>query len=108
MSQIPIRKIVQTRTSCEQMKNEIEENYMKRLSKDADIEYDDDYDNVKTSSGNGNQSNKLTKGNKKKTQRLKHELNNRLQHCSLDEDRKSMFGDSFAFGLQNIMNLGLF
>ena len=90
------------------MKNEIEENYMKRLSKDADIEYDDDYDNVKTSSGNGNQSNKLTKGNKKKTQRLKHELNNRLQSYSLDQDIKIMFDGSFVFGLQDSMRLGLF
>ena len=83
---------------------------MKRLSKDADIDYDDDYDNVNTSngSGNGNQINKLVKGYKKKTQRLKYALNNRLQSYSLAQDRKIMFGRSFSFRLQNSIRLRLF
>ena len=85
---------------------------MKSVSKDADVDYDDDYDNINASndsgSGNGNQSNKLTKGDKKKKQCLKHGLNNRLQSCSLHQDRKIMFGGSFAFLLQNNMRLGLF
>ena len=89
-------------------KNEIEENHVKRLSKDANIDCDGECENENDNSGggssSGDQSSKLAKGNKKMTQSLKYKLSNRLQSWSLDQDRKRVFGvnnlHKFSFSYQ--------